>query len=435
VVAHPHSIVDAPAAADADTLSQPMKLNFSRLRTGRTGFPVRFAGKWAKRILEGLQIAPGQIRASGFLLLLAGSLLGCSGNSGESLISDVQVIRAGAAEGELQEAVPTALTPPLEIGVPTEPVTTVGASREASESPAQPESPLKFTFPTAMPPPISAWRPPLYEIPWAPTPHDHFYFARPIAADEINWPLENYRYGGVFFEDIIHAGVDITAPYGTPVIAAAPGRVVRAGYGVYSGNDDPDDPYGLAVVIKHDFGYDGSLLYSVYGHLSQVDVVKGQEVQTGDLLGLVGNTGFTTGPHLHFEIRIGDNRFLTTRNPELWIAPPIGWGVLVGRVLQTNGRPAYSQLVYVQNVETDQLWRVISYGKGPVNPDPYYQENLVIGDLPAGVYRIRIAFYGTLFEQEIQILPGRVSYFTFEGYKGFGDSAPPPLDSDFIPPN
>ncbi|MDX1437085.1 MAG: hypothetical protein R3335_09755, partial [Anaerolineales bacterium] len=71
---------------------------------------------------------------------------------------------------------------------------------------------------------------------------------------------------------------------------------------------------------------------------------------------------------------------------------------------------------------------------GPVNQDPYYRENLVIGDLPAGVYQIRIPFYGVIFEQDIQIIPGRVTYFTFEGYKGYGDPSPPVDDLEFVPP-
>jgi hypothetical protein len=69
--------------------------------------------------------------------------------------------------------------------------------------------PVHFVFPTPGIPPISSWRPPLYPTPWAPTPYDHFYFARPIAADEINWPVETYRYGGIFFEDVVHTGIEL----------------------------------------------------------------------------------------------------------------------------------------------------------------------------------------------------------------------------------
>ena len=89
------------------------------------------------------------------------------------------------------------------------------------------EEPLQFTFPTPMPAPVSLWRPPLYDVPWALAPFDHFYFVRPIAADEVNWPLPNYRYGGIFFgTEIVHTGIDIPAPRGTPVLAAGAGIVI-----------------------------------------------------------------------------------------------------------------------------------------------------------------------------------------------------------------
>jgi murein DD-endopeptidase MepM/ murein hydrolase activator NlpD len=259
------------------------------------------------------------------------------------------------------------------------------------------------------------------------TEYDHFYFARPIAADEVNWPNADYRYGGTFFDDVVHTGVDIPAPIGTPVLAAGPGKVVWAGFGLYSGAYNADDPYGQAVVIRHDFGYRGETLYTVYGHLSQIDVENGQHIETGHQVGLVGITGFTTGPHLHFEVRVGTNRFLTTRNPELWLAPPQGWGILVGRVLNSSGRYAHRQLVYIQNLATEQIWTVRSYSREAINSDPFYQENLVIGDLPAGVYEIQIPFAGVLYVQEIVIQPGLVNNFTFRGRLGFQlDPSPTP---------
>ena len=83
--------------------------------------------------------------------------------------------------------------------------------------------PFQFSLPTPGAEPVSAWRPPLYPIPWAMSPYDHFYFARPIAADMVNWPAADYRYGGVFFgRNIVHTGVDIPTPEGTPIMAAGP---------------------------------------------------------------------------------------------------------------------------------------------------------------------------------------------------------------------
>jgi murein DD-endopeptidase MepM/ murein hydrolase activator NlpD len=171
------------------------------------------------------------------------------------------------------------------------------------------------------------------------SPYDHFYFARPIAADQVNWPIADYRYGGVFFgRNIVHTGVDIPTPEGTPIMAAGPGTVVWTGWGLFSetpGNET--DPYGLAVAIRHDFGYNDQQLYTIYAHMSLMNVIMGQHVETGEVIGFVGSTGATTGPHVHFEVRFPHNSFFYTYNPELWIAPPQGWGVLVGRMMDEKG--------------------------------------------------------------------------------------------------
>jgi murein DD-endopeptidase MepM/ murein hydrolase activator NlpD len=291
------------------------------------------------------------------------------------------------------------------------------------------EAPLRFTLPTPGPAPISLWRPPLYDTPWALGPHDHFYFNRPIAADEVNWPLADYRYGGIFFgSDIIHTGVDIPAPRNTPVLAAANGRVISAGYGLFSNSNNEEDPYGLAVAIRHDFGYQGKRLYTIYAHMDQVNVISGQEVKTGEVLGLVGTTGFTTGPHLHFEVRMEQNSYFATFNPELWMAPPQGWGVLTGLILNTSGALLTEHDVTVRNIETRQRWVVRSYGAQTVNSDPYYRENVVLSDLPAGKYEIIIEYQNDRYVREIEIFPGAVSYFRFRGKLVF-DTAYPPTPS------
>lgn len=285
--------------------------------------------------------------------------------------------------------------------------------------------PLRFVFPTQRPAPVSSWRPPGYPVPWAQTLNDHFYFSRPIAADQVNWPLQDYRYGGDFFGDIIHTGVDIPAPFGTPVLAVGPGKVVWAGYGLYRGYLDETDPYGMAVAIQHDFGWQNQKLFTVYGHLSEVSVITGQHLESGEQLGLIGETGRVTGPHLHFEVRLDENSFFSTRNPELWLVPPQGWGVLAGRVSNSGGVLAEDQNIIVTSIESGQNWFSRTYGQGAVIPDAYYKENLVIGDLPAGSYRIRIAYAGHNFEETIEILPGVVNYFYFYGLDGFKLADPP----------
>ncbi|GAB4398511.1 MAG: hypothetical protein OHK0052_21610 [Anaerolineales bacterium] len=298
---------------------------------------------------------------------------------------------------------------------------TSGIPQAADILPQQTElPPLRFTFPTPVPQPVSVWRPPLYPVPWAQQPYDHFLFIRPIPADQKNWPLANYRYGGIFFDDVVHTGVDIPSPIGTDVMAAGSGKVVWVGYGLLTfEQDNLEDPYGLAVAIKHDFGYEDQPIYTLYAHLSEVFVIRNQFVQTGEVIGKVGDTGMTTGPHLHFEVRLIRNDYFATRNPELWIAPPQGWGVLAGRVLETNGDKLFAKTVNVISNSTAQRWSVITYGPKSVRPDPYYQENMVLGDLPAGRYTIEIAYADKREKQEIEIQPGLVSFFTFRGEEGF----------------
>ncbi|MCP3822333.1 M23 family metallopeptidase [Streptomyces sp. A3M-1-3] len=95
-----------------------------------------------------------------------------------------------------------------------------------------------------------------------------------------------------------HSGQDYAVPVGTSVKAAGSGTVVKAGPN--GGGDGP--AYGNAVVIKHSNGK-----YSQYAHLSKIKVSIGQKVKTNQQIALSGNTGNSSGPHLHFEIRTTPN--------------------------------------------------------------------------------------------------------------------------------
>ena len=351
--------------------------------------------------------------------------------AGTSLVSGEQ--EAAGVSSTPQETEPS--IPPAGVS-PTAVLIAAATPSPAMEQipPTAAPDPLRFAFPESAPAPVSAWRPPLYPVPWAPTPYDHFYFARPIAADEVNWPLANYRYGGVFFEGVVHTGVDISAPPGTPVLAVGDGKVVWAGYGLYRGvSGDLTDPYGQAVVVRHDFGFQGQQLFTVSGHLQRVDVTPGQRVVAGDVLGLVGETGKVTGPHLHFEVRVGESDFFTTLNPELWLVPPQGWGVLAARIMNTAGHIYADELIYITSRKTGQVWKVWPYSGPPANSDPYYQENMVISDLPAGMYEAGTSYAGRWYTVELEIFPGRVTYFTFQGRDGFSLELPPTPGDEFAP--
>jgi len=296
-------------------------------------------------------------------------------------------------------------------------------------------APFQFNLPTPGAEPVSSWRPPLYAVPWAMSAYDHFYFTRPIAADQINWPIADYRYGGTFFAGIVHTGVDIDAETGSPIMAAGPGTVVWAGWGLFTETPgNINDPYGQAVVIRHDFGYKDQQLYTVYAHMSMVEAIVSSHVETGDVVGLVGNTGATTGAHVHFEVRLGANSFQNTLNPELWLAPPQGWGVLTGRVTDTKGDPLSRVEIHVIAEKPKKTFIVKTYGSGgATNPDPYYNENLVLGDLPAGIYKILISFNKNEWQTWVEIFPGQVTYFTFEGDNGYTIGPPPAPKLKFTP--
>lgn len=331
--------------------------------------------------------------------------------------------------------------PPPQVGGPPGPSPVVAASPAAPEAVRRPAhtatplpDPIRFTFPTQAAEPISLWRAPLYPIPWEPGPNDHFYFIRPIGANSVNWPLARYRYGYQLYAEP-HTGIDVPAPKGTPVMAAGPGTVVWAGYGLYYMRNQENDPYGIAVAIRHDFGYNGQALFTIYGHLDQTYVYRGQRLEGGEPVGVVGETGKVSGPHLHFEVRLGEETFFESRNPELWISPPEGTGVLVGRIMNDKGEPATQVPVKLFAKQGSATYDVLTYAAGSVNSDDYYRENLVLSDLPAGDYMLWMDYLSITFRTDLTIHPGQITYLTFRQRDGFQYALPPAPGPTFMPPD
>ena len=271
---------------------------------------------------------------------------------------------------------------------------------------------------------VAAWSAPL-----ALNPNDHFYFSLPVADRSVRNSAPSQRYGVIDTQlDLkeAHLGLDLSLNSGTKVLAAAPGEVIWASYGLlYKSINYIDDPYGISVVIRHDFGYEGERLYTVYAHLSEARVEVGDLVERGQLIALSGNTGQSSGPHLHFEVRAGTNTIYFTRNPELWIAPPEGAGTLVGRVENTNGARLLNRLVEVVSQDSGKRYIVYTYASiYRVLEDEYYEENLVLGDLPAGRYTLGVPFLFVWQRVDIEIKPGAVTYFEFNGTRGFSFDLP-----------
>ncbi len=131
---------------------------------------------------------------------------------------------------------------------------------------------------------------------------------------------------------LMHSGKDLAAPQGTPVVAALSGRVASSGLA---------GGYGLAVEIEHQ----RPLRRTLYGHLSELYVKEGEWVNQGTVIGRVGSTGLSSGPHLHFELRLPENGGWVAMDPgaldpgQQGVGGPDAIALLMGQLLLSLERP------------------------------------------------------------------------------------------------
>ncbi|MGI6477950.1 MAG: M23 family metallopeptidase [Salinivirgaceae bacterium] len=133
-----------------------------------------------------------------------------------------------------------------------------------------------------------------------------------------------YRLHPIYKTRLMHTGIDLTAPTGTPVYVTGKGTVIKAG--------STSEGYGKVVIVDHGFGYS-----TLYAHLHEIDVKKGQKLTRGDLIGTVGSTGRSVAPHLHYEVRFYDkpidpvNYYFNDLTPEEY-----------DRIIELSQRPVQS---------------------------------------------------------------------------------------------
>lgn len=179
--------------------------------------------------------------------------------------------------------------------------------------------------------------------------------------------------------------------------------------------------YGNVVAIAHDFGHDGRRLYTLYAHLSAILVSAGQTVTIGDPIGLVGNTGRVSGPHVHFEVRLAPSNgsseptYGDTYNPVLWMVPYVGRGVIAGRVTDARGRMVMDADVTIRSLATgltaDTTTTYIFLGSEiDVNPDPIWNENFAVGDLLVGRYEVIAVIDGVRVSRIVSVLEGTTAF-------------------------
>ncbi len=256
--------------------------------------------------------------------------------------------------------------------------------------------------------------------------NDHYWLERPIDAKANSASLYYYTFGsdGPNDDYRVHHGVDMPNPTGQPIRAAGSGTVIFAGDGagvVDRSLGDIYPAYGLLVIVRHDFSYRGQPIYTLYAHMAAVLANQGDRVEAGSVLGLSGGTGDVSGPHVHMEVRIGENSYFAVYNPLLWIKPWVGHGVIAGTVTSENGnylddvvvtltqhgRVVQTTTTYINPKRTpDQArdWEVV--------PDPAWRENFVIGDVPAGEYQISVEINGRTYRRTINVAAGTTNFVT-----------------------
>lgn len=282
-------------------------------------------------------------------------------------------------------------------------------------------TPTTTPTPTPTPPPIEPGRIWATFEPGPAAETDHFWIERPFpsyAQNQLASP--SYQFGSTASSRYrIHHGIDIANPLGTAVLAGAVGEVIHAGFddevllGPYNGF------YGNAVVIRLERRLPvagGELdVYALYGHLSEVRVAVGQQVQPGDIVGLVGMTGIAIGPHLHLEMRLGANTYDHSVNPYLWLRPVDGSGAVAVRLLSAEGRTwprarvslarfgAGGAAVWARQIE-------IYPDDENLGPDPAWGENGAMGSVPAGEYVVLATINGERLREEITVRAGETTF-------------------------
>jgi len=249
-------------------------------------------------------------------------------------------------------------------------------------------------------------------------------FVFPVPKDASQVIETSYRFGSTMFgERIPHDGVEILNPEGTPVLAVADGMVY------YSGNDQNlkigrfVNFYGNIIILEHELPEYSVPVYSLYAHLSEINVTEGERVTRGQEIGSVGATGNAFTNHLHFEVRIGDVLLQNARNPELFLPllpaedqPDVG--ILIGSLTSKKGNPIPGVAVVLQRIENGILVPensiyVETYSQ-TISGEQNWGENFVISNLPVGEYRVSAFAYQYFIERIITIKENEFTTVTLQ---------------------
>lgn len=241
------------------------------------------------------------------------------------------------------------------------------------------------------------------------SPNEHYWLRRPIAEGGTVWTDKSYPYGGTRGGTLRpHHGVEFYVPTGTEVFAAASGTVVIAGKDNATVFGPHADFYGNLIVIELDTQFLAQPVFNVYAHLSELLVEEEQHVEAQELIALSGATGVADGAHLHFEVRVGENAYGSTRNPLLWLYPFPDHGTLAGRVIGPEGELVHGQQVFLRRIDAPSKYaETTTYANdsGELNGDEGWNENFSFDDVVAGYYEVEVREGSKKFREEVWIYP------------------------------
>lgn len=376
-------------------------------------------------------------RFSGLLIavLLAAALTGCATLTRRlpmlgprATVTPTATWTPTAAPTVSPTAIPTDTPSPLPSPTPfPSPTATATALPTATPTLTASPTPLATMTPTVVAPEstetsrvVAPANPSVEPGSFWPTPdvsvaQEHYWLGRPTGPDTTQWANGFYPYGSTGQgKYLLHHGVDIANPAGTPLVAPADGLVVFAGTDDQEAIGPTTDFYGKAVVIELDRRYHEQPVYVLLGHMQEVQVQPGQRVTRGQQVGLVGMSGIAMGPHVHVEVRIGQNDYWHTRNPEFWLEPLPGFGTLTGRLLTADGRiwPEVPLLLY-PGPDFDQVrFYIYTYvdAMDRIHPDDEWGENFLLSDLPANTYLVEAEVQGHVYRQKVTIEAGKTTW-------------------------
>lgn len=242
----------------------------------------------------------------------------------------------------------------------------------------------------------------------------HFWLSKPLPGAGRTLINQRFPYG--WDENgrlLLHNGIDIAEELGTDVIAVEDGTIVVAQSDVEAWYGWRCDWYGHLVVLELEQTWQDQPIYVLYGHVLNLKVAAGERVSRGQPLAEIGVGGAATNPHLHLEVRVGQNAFGSTRNPMLWIDPGATRGVIAGRLVDPKGRPWQGvPLALAGKDDPNQRSSTWSYLGDPqqlMNPDEGWAENFVFSDIRPGEYDIYTQIQGIDYKQRVTVAAGELS--------------------------